>query len=214
MSGEIEIKKWLDYKDVLLLRAMELDCIRKNTGNSMWLSGQEFLKQNNIIMVLIKKLHEDVEIPQYATAGSSGFDLKIHNLKKLYSSESIDQQTPIDVSNRSDLMLTPNSRILIGCGFAVKLPNGFELQIRSRSGNTLKKGLVVANSPGTIDSDYTGEIGVILINTSSFEVEINIGDTVAQAVLSRVEKVDEFQEVYELPKTDRGEGGFGSTDKK
>lgn len=157
----------------------------------------------------IKKLFDDVVIPQYATEGSAGFDLVAHNFKKLY-----DQYTPGAILGEGvkSINLTPHSRILIGCGFAVAVPKHHELQIRSRSGNALNKGLVVLNSPGTIDSDYRGEIGVILYNASEFAIEINLGDKIAQAVLAPY-CVADLEVVEELSETQRGEGGFGSTGK-
>ena len=108
------------------------------------------------------------------------------------------------------LTIAPLSRVLIKTGLYIELPNGFEAQIRTRSGMALKKGLSVLNSPGTIDADYRGEIGVILINISEQKQEINDGDRIAQMVIAKVEQ-PALVEVKELNKTTRGAGGFGST---
>ena len=99
---------------------------------------------------------------------------------------------------------------LISTGIYIKLPNGFEAQVRPRSGLALKKGITVLNSPGTIDSDYRGEIGVILINHSKNEFIVNNGDRIAQLVFNKFEQI-EWSNVEELNETNRGTGGFGST---
>lgn len=104
----------------------------------------------------------------------------------------------------------PYERHLIPTGLYVEIPQGYEIQVRSRSGWALKKGMVVLNSPGTIDSDYRGEIGVILYNSSNKEVIIQNSDRIAQLVLKRVE-LFQFQEVSELSKTDRDVKGYGSS---
>ena len=99
---------------------------------------------------------------------------------------------------------------LIGTGIYIKIPPGYEAQVRPRSGLALKKGITVLNSPGTIDSDYRGEIGVILINHSSVDFEIKSGDRIAQLVFSKHEKFD-WINVKQIDSSSRGEGGFGST---
>lgn len=162
--------------------------------------------------VKIKKLFPDVEIPKYATIGSAGFDIVAHNFKMSYSADEPMNKVSIDLSSHG-LTLTPGSRVLIGCGFALAIPEGYELQVRSRSGLALKKGIVVLNSPGTIDSDYRGEIGAIICNTSKFSVEIPLGERIAQCVLQKVH-IAEFEEVENLDETERGAGGFGSTGHK
>ena len=136
----------------------------------------------------ITKLNENAVIPQYATELSAGADL--------CSTES--------------LSLLPRQRALIHTGWAIALPAGYEAQVRPRSGLALKKGITVLNTPGTIDADYRGEIGVILLNTSDEVFEINPGDRIAQMVIKKHERA-EFEEVDELSTTARGEGGFGST---
>lgn len=156
-----------------------------------------------------KKLYDDVVVPEYATEGSAGFDLVIHNFKKYIISKT-DKEPNIYPSSR-DISLYPGDRLLIGCGFSVAISEGFEMQIRSRSGKALKEGLVVLNSPGTIDSDYRGEVGIILINHSNIHRIITKGDRVAQAIISPYIRVN-FNIVEELSETTRGEGGFGHTD--
>lgn len=132
-------------------------------------------------------------LPVYSTEHSAGMDLRANLNEKL--------------------TLKPNHRTLIYTGLFVQLPVGYEAQIRPRSGLALKYGVTVLNSPGTIDSDYTGELGVILINHGNDSFEINNGDRVAQMVVSKHETV-KLIEVNKLGETERGEGGFGHTGKQ
>ena len=132
------------------------------------------------------------ELPSYQTSSSAGLDLRA-NIKK-------------------PVLLDPFQRMLIPTGLKISLPEKFEGQIRPRSGLALKHGITVLNSPGTIDADYKGEVGVILINLSDEKYEIKPGDRIAQMILTPVVKM-ELQEAEELPGTLRGEGGFGSTGK-
>lgn len=167
----------------------------------------------NIVEVKFKKLHPDVELPQYKTDEAAGFDIKAMSFQKLYDASH--QEGPIEnfhLKMPESIQLLPHSRVLVGCGFAIALPRGYELQVRSRSGLALKEGIVVLNAPGTIDSDYRGEVGAIICNTSMFAVTITLGDRIAQCVLKRHE-VAAFEEVDELPISIRGEGGYGSTGK-
>ena len=143
------------------------------------------------IIVPIKRLPNypvDELLPGYATQGSAGVDLRA----------------------ASTAVLEPGHRVLVPTGIAIAIPPGYEAQVRSRSGLALKAGLVVANSPGTIDSDYRGEIGVILLNTGETSYAVQIGERIAQLVFAPV-----VQAVWdvddELPATERGSGGFGST---
>ena len=129
-------------------------------------------------------------LPAYETAGSAGMDIRA-NINQLVEIE-------------------PFGRVLIKTGLFIELPNGFEAQIRTRSGMALKKGLSVLNSPGTIDADYRGEIGVILVNISNEKKEIKDGDRIAQMVIAKIEQ-PKLIEVKELNETKRGAGGFGST---
>lgn len=129
-------------------------------------------------------------LPAYATAQSAGVDLYA-NL-----------EVPV--------VIPPLSRALIPTGLFMALPEGYEAQVRPRSGLALKQGLTVLNSPGTIDADYRGEVCVILANMSSVEVRISDGDRIAQMVIAKYEKAD-FEEVASLDETERGAGGFGHT---
>ncbi len=142
--------------------------------------------------VLIKKLDPTVELPAYKTDGASGMDLM--------------------ALVKEPINLKPNSSCLVPTGLAVAFSNNFEIQIRPRSGLAAKNGISVLNTPGTIDSDYRGEIKVILFNHGKSDFLINNKDRVAQMILTPVIKID-LQETEELPKTVRGEGGFGSTGK-
>lgn len=133
------------------------------------------------------------ELPAYATVSSAGLDLKAV----------LDQA----------ITLRPLERKIIGTGLKIALPEGYEAQVRPRSGLAAKHGLTVLNAPGTIDADYRGEIGVILVNLSNEAVDINPGERIAQLVVAQYTQVD-WQVVETLDSTDRGEGGFGSTGKK
>ena len=142
--------------------------------------------------VLIKKLDPTVELPDYKTEGASGMDLMAF-LKE-----------PIN--------LKPNSSCLVPTGLAVAFSNEFEIQIRPRSGLAVKNSISVLNTPGTIDSDYRGEIKVILFNHGKNDFLINNKDRIAQIILTPVIKM-ELEETADLPETIRGDGGFGSTGK-
>ena len=140
--------------------------------------------------VLIKKLDPAVELPAYKTEGASGMDL-MALVKK-----------PIN--------LKPNSSCLVSTGLAVAFSSDFEIQIRPRSGLAAKNSISVLNTPGTIDSDYRGEIKVILFNHGKNDFLINNKDRIAQMILTPIIKMD-LEETDDLPETIRGEGGFGST---
>ena len=131
-------------------------------------------------------------LPAYATAGSSGMDLR--------------------ASLDANLVLKPLERTLVPTGLFIEIPQGLEAQIRPRSGLAIKQGLTCLNTPGTIDADYRGEIKIILINLSNEEQVIHPGDRIAQMVIQRVERV-EWVAVEELETTTRSEGGFGHTGK-
>lgn len=133
------------------------------------------------------------ELPAYETIGSAGLDIRA------FIEESI--------------TLNPFERKLIKTGLFLEIPVGYEAQVRPRSGFALKNGVTVLNTPGTIDADYRGEVGVILINLSQEKVEIHSGDRIAQLVFAKVEQA-EWAEVETLSETERGAGGFGSTGKK
>ena len=143
--------------------------------------------------IQIKKLSNAVLTPKYETPGSSGMDIAAH----------IEQ----------DLIINSGDRAIIPTGFSLSIPRGYEIQIRPRSGLAVKKGITVLNTPGTIDSDYRGEIKVILINLSKDEFIIKNGERIAQMVICPIEQVS-IEEVKELSGTDRGKAGFGSTGTK
>ena len=133
------------------------------------------------------------ELPAYETIASAGLDVRA------FIEDSI--------------TLKPFERKLVKTGLFLEIPVGYEAQVRPRSGFALKNGVTVLNSPGTIDADYRGEVGVILINLSQENVEIHSGDRIAQLVFAKVEQA-EWNEVETLSETERGQGGFGSTGKK
>ena len=133
---------------------------------------------------------DDLPLPAYATAGSAGVDLV--------------------AALEAPLVLSPGARAAVPTGIALALPEGFEAQVRPRSGLALKHGIAVLNSPGTIDADYRGEVRVILANLGSEPVTIARGERIAQLVVAPVCRVD-FERVAALPQTARGAGGFGST---
>lgn len=132
------------------------------------------------------------KLPQYESSSSAGLDLRA------------------DLSEK--ITLKPGERTLVKTGLSIEIPHGFEAQVRPRSGFALKQGVTVLNSPGTIDADYRGEIGVILINLGQENVEINAGDRIAQLVFAAVVQA-EWEETTELSSSERGAGGFGSTGK-
>lgn len=121
-------------------------------------------------------------------------------------------EKPKTIPVAKTIEIKPGGRCLIPTGLFIALPEGYEAQVRPRSGLALKQGITVLNSPGTIDADYRGEIGVILINNSSESVRLNDGERIAQLVITKHEQA-EWEEVEELTDTDRGEGGFGHTGK-
>ena len=143
-----------------------------------------------MVKVLIKKLDPSVEMPAYKTAGSSGMDLMAFI--------------------KQPIKLAPKNSCLVPTGLSVAFSEEYELQIRPRSGLAAKNNISVLNTPGTIDSDYRGEIKIILFNNGTKDFIINNKDRVAQMILMPVNKID-FEEVQELPDTLRGKGGFGST---
>jgi dUTP pyrophosphatase len=132
----------------------------------------------------------DVPLPQYATAGAAGMDLC----------------AALD----TDLVMHPGDTVLVPTGFSVEIPQGYEAQVRPRSGLAIKHGVGILNAPGTIDADYRGEVKVILTNFGKADVTIHRGDRIAQMVVARCERV-EWEESDALKSTDRGAGGFGHT---
>ncbi len=145
-----------------------------------------------MVKVLVKKLHPKVQLPSYKTQGSSGMDLMAFI--------------------ESSINISPNSSAIIPTGISIAIPNDVEIQIRPRSGLAAKSNISILNTPGTIDSDYRGEIKIILFNHGSKEFIVNNNDRIAQMILMPILKVD-FEEADNLPETLRGSGGFGSTGK-
>lgn len=144
----------------------------------------------NVIVKLV--LENGVELPKYMTEGAAGMDVKANITEPV--------------------TLKTLERKLIPTGIKMEIPSGYEVQVRPRSGLALKHGITLVNTPGTIDSDYRGEVGVILINLSNEEFIVNPGERVGQLVLQKVYKM-EFEKVDELSTTVRAEGGFGHTGK-
>tara|TARA_Y100000996_G_C22502111_1_gene634869 strand:+ start:88 stop:525 length:438 start_codon:yes stop_codon:yes gene_type:complete len=145
-----------------------------------------------MVRVLVKRLNPKVNLPEYKTSGSSGMDLMAF------------------IENK--ITILPKTSQIVPTGLAIAIPEDCEVQIRPRSGLAAKFGISVLNTPGTIDSDYRGEIKVILYNHSNKSFDVNNSDRIAQMILVPILKM-EFDEVNELPGTFRGSGGFGSTGK-
>ncbi|MEK9797717.1 MAG: dUTP diphosphatase [Alphaproteobacteria bacterium] len=142
------------------------------------------------VTVKFQRHADDVVLPDYATPGAAGMDIAAH----------------LDTA----VTLAPFARATIATGFSMQLPSGYEAQIRPRSGLALKHGVTVANAPGTIDSDYRGEVAVILINLSQQDFTITPGMRIAQMVIAPVTHC-RFEDTLQLDMSDRGAGGFGST---
>lgn len=134
--------------------------------------------------------NEDIPLPEYATDGSAGLDLR--------------------AAVSEPIILNPKDRALVSTGIIIGLPKGFEAQVRPRSGLAVKHGIMLVNSPGTIDSDYRGEIKVIMFNSGDEPFEIKRGDRIAQLIISKYERVA-LKKVDEIEDTSRGDGGFGHT---
>ena len=145
-----------------------------------------------MVKVLIKKLFPEVQLPSYKTSGASGMDLMAFI--------------------KTSVTVKPKTSLLIPTGLSIAFSEDYEVQIRPRSGLAAKSNISVLNTPGTIDSDYRGEIKVIIYNHGNENFLINNGDRIAQMILTPVVKM-ELEEISDLPKTIRGEGGFGSTGK-
>ncbi len=141
-------------------------------------------------IVKFTKLSSEAIVPQYMTAGSAGCDV----------------MACLD----SPLIIRVGERVAVPTGLAFEIPPGYEIQVRPRSGLAFKKGVTVINAPGTIDSDYRGEVKVLLINLGQESFEVSPGDRIAQLILQKVEQI-EWKEAQGLGQTERAEGGFGST---
>lgn len=151
-----------------------------------------FHRSSEVVELLVMRLPhgEGLPLPSRATSGAAG----------------------MDVVAAVDRTIEPGARVLVPTGLAVAVPEGYELQLRPRSGLALKQGITLPNTPATIDADYRGELQVILINLGSEVFEVRRGERIAQMLVQRVEPV-RFREVEELPESGRGSGGFGSTGK-
>ena len=145
-----------------------------------------------MVKILVKKFDKNIKLPTYETSGSSGMDLVAYTKKKI--------------------IINPSRTAIIPTGIALAIPKNYEIQIRPRSGLAAKNSISVLNTPGTIDSDYRGEIKIILINLSKKRFIVKSGDRIAQMILCPIAK-GKLREVKNLPKTIRGKGGFGSTGK-
>jgi dUTP pyrophosphatase len=145
-----------------------------------------------MVKVLIKKLSPEVKLPSYKTSGASGMDLMAFI--------------------KSSVTIKPKTSFLIPTGLSIAFSENFEVQIRPRSGLAAKNNISVLNTPGTIDSDYRGELKIIVYNHGNNDFLVNNGDRIAQMILTPVVKM-ELEETNDLPETIRGEGGFGSTGK-
>lgn len=162
------------------------------------------------------------QLPNYETPASAGMDIRANFddiVEKFLFNTTIKEHenVRIDVNGEThhlieSITINPGGRALIPTGLRVAIPEGYEIQVRPRSGLALKNGITILNTPGTIDADYRGDIGVIIINHGTEPFVIKAGDRIGQIVLNKVEKI-EWQQVDTLPDTIRGEGGFGSTGK-
>ena len=145
-----------------------------------------------MVKILVKKFDKNIKLPTYKTVGSSGMDLMAYI--------------------KSKVTINPGKTAMIPTGIAIAIPKNYEVQIRPRSGLAAKNSISVLNTPGTIDSDYRGEIKIILINLGKKSFVIKSGDRIAQMILCPIVKA-RLKEIKNLPKTVRGKGGFGSTGK-
>jgi dUTP pyrophosphatase len=140
--------------------------------------------------ILVKRLHPSAILPQYMSSGAAGCDVTAC------------LEAPVE--------LAPLGRAAVPTGLALEIPHGYEVQVRPRSGLAIKKGLTIVNAPGTIDSDYRGEVKVLLVNLSTETVWVENGERIAQLIMQKVEQAD-WAWTEELTATERGAGGFGST---
>lgn len=171
-------------------------------------------EQSNCIIekvcnVKLIKMYDDVIIPEYKTSGSSGMDIHAYltddfivDHKRIYGDSTVNVLEEL-------ILIPPHETIPIPTGIKVKIPENYEIQVRSRSGLAIN-GLIVANEPGTIDSDFIGQIKIIILNTTNTYKKITHGDRIAQLIFAKVDKMS-FEIVDVLDETGRGEGGFGST---
>lgn len=171
--------------------------------------------------MVVFELKEGIEKPKYETEGASGMDVIADSIKMSFKGDKKNSEEKIQkmqegFNERGSIKIRPFERILFGTGLILAdMREDLEIQVRPRSGQSLKKGLMVSNSPGTVDSDYRGEIGIIIYNASPFLTTIEKGERIAQLVVTKVEKkipilsLDEVE--VKIKGTKRGSGGFGST---
>lgn len=150
------------------------------------------MQQTTVRITRVRTGFDDLPLPSYATAGAAGMDVR--------------------AAVAEPLRLEPGDRAMVPTGIAIALPHGYECQVRPRSGLAAKHGISMVNNPGTVDEDYRGEIAVLLINHGTEPFTIERGERIAQIVVARYERV-EWEQVEELPDSERGAGGFGSTGK-
>ncbi len=151
------------------------------------------MQQTTVRITRVRTGFDDLPLPSYATAGAAGMDVR--------------------AAVAEPLRLEPGDRAMVPTGIAIALPHGYECQVRPRSGLAAKHGISMVNNPGTVDEDYRGEIAVLLINHGTEPFTIERGERIAQIVVARYERV-EWEQVEELPDSERGAGGFGSTGKR
>lgn len=151
------------------------------------------MQQTTVRITRVRTGFDDIPLPSYATAGAAGMDVR--------------------AAVAEPLRLEPGDRAMVPTGIAIALPHGYECQVRPRSGLAAKHGISMVNNPGTVDEDYRGEIAVLLINHGTEPFTIERGERIAQIVVARYERV-EWEQVEELPDSERGAGGFGSTGKR
>jgi dUTP pyrophosphatase len=150
------------------------------------------MTENSIMETVVIQVTAEGQVPSYETEGSAGMDLRAH------------------LPDGQAIVILPGKRAVVPTGLRIELPLGFEAQVRARSGLAAKHGISLVNGIGTIDSDYRGEIGVILINLGDTDFSVHDGDRIAQLVIARYVRAT-LQQAGELTGTERGEGGFGST---
>ena len=190
-SGELELKKLLEILQKEIQNSEEDDSLDDLINMSFDDLDEEIIKEQNTKVIKFKKLSEDAKDPSYVYELDSGFDL--------YSTEKI--------------VLPSFGRALVPTGLSFDIPEGYEIQVRPKSGLAINMGLTVLNTPGTVDKGYLGEIKVIVFNTNNNSVIIEKGMKVGQAVLCPVVcgKFVKFEEMEDLGSSERGSGGFGST---
>ena len=165
------------------------------------------------------KLEEGVELPKYESALASGFDVVAHSIIKVFKGDKEVTGEKLDkvrqsFNDRGHIKLRPFERVLFGTGLTLAdINTSLEIQVRARSGVALKRGLLVANSPGTIDSDYRGPVGIIIYNSTPFLNKVEKGERIAQLVPAKTAKPVILESDF-IADTERGEGGFGSTGNK